>query len=419
MTMRFRTGLMLIVAVATMVLASCGHYVCGANFGNSTCAAGPVTLSGGTGSTAAAFVFVANGTGAGTVVGYTLDTNATPPTLTATADYTAPSTPNEDAGLGMAVAQKQFLYTAFGSTGQIYGWSISTTGTLTAVPGSPYTAAFANVGSSVFDTHRVATNPAGTLLFVADEFLDEIFVYQIGSGGVLAAVTGSPFSVPFSPGNMTTDGLGNYLYITETFSNHTGSEVGAYSIGTGGNLGVLTQVAGSPFAFPMWQVAGEPTGQFLVGTKGLSQSVNGADDDTLYVFSITQSGASAGAITQVSTMTTTNSPFSIAVQSNSGGNLVYTFGLDDLGDAFNPVEGYALNSGGTLTIDNGSPFEIADVGTEGQFDQSGGLLFVYGGVFEVNTVVYSVTALEVSGSNLTVPTPSGTYGGFWVTTDPQ
>jgi len=112
------------VALAMMGLASCGHYTCGATFGSSTCAAGPPGLSGGggTGSATAAFVFVANGSATGSIVGYTLNTSVTPPTLTATANYTAPVTPSADAGMGMAVAQKQFLYTAFGSTGQIFSW---------------------------------------------------------------------------------------------------------------------------------------------------------------------------------------------------------------------------------------------------------------------------------------------------------
>ena len=422
MTMRVRTVSMVIIALAIMGLASCGHYTCGANFGSSTCAAGPPSLSGGGtgGSAAAAFVFVLNGTATGSVVGYTLNTSVNPPTLTSTANYTAPVTPTADSGIGMAVAQKQFLYAAFGSTQQILGWTISSTGTLTAVSGGAVNlpSTFATGGTTTFDTRRVATNPAGTLLFIADELGSQIFVYQIGGGGVLSAVTGSPFSVfPLSPGNMTTDGLGTFLYVTETFSDHTGDAVAAFSIGSGNSLGVLTAVPGSPFVgtpFDMWQVQGEPTGKFLIGTKGMSASVNGSDDLNLYVFSI----GSSGAISFVAPFPTTNSPFSIAVDPNTGsGDLIYAFGLDDAGTAFNPVEGFALSSSGALAKVNGSPFTAGAVGSEGQFDQSGGLLFVYGGLFDVNTVVYRVTALDVSSGNLTTPTGIGTFGGFWVGTD--
>ncbi len=115
---------------------------------------------------------------------------------------------------------------------------------------------------------------------------------------------------------------------------------------------------------------------------------------------------------------TTNSPFSIAVDPNTGsGDLIYAFGKDDLGKAFNPVEGFALSSSGALTKVNGSPFAAGAVGSEGQFDQSGGLLFVYGGLFDINTVVYRVTALDVATGKLTTPTGIGTFGGFWVGTD--
>jgi hypothetical protein len=409
---------MVIIALTIMGLASCGHYTCGANFGSSTCSAGPPGLSGGggTGSADAAFVFVLNGTGTGSVVGYTLNTSVNPPTLAATANYTAPVTPSADAGIGMAVAQKQFLYAAFGSTDQIFVWTISSTGTLTAVGTTPVSAPFLTGATSTFDTRRVATNPTGTLLFIADEFGSQVFVYQIGSGGVLSAVTGSPFAVPISPGNMATDGLGKYLYITETFSDHTGDQIAAFSIGTGSSLGFLTAVSGSPFigaSFNMWQVQGEPTGQFMIGTKGLSTSVNGSEDPNLYVFSIGSTGALAAPVL----FPTTTSPFNIATESNAGGNLVDTFGLNVGGTAFNPVEGFALSSSGALTKVNGSPFTAGAVGSEGQFDQSGGLLFVYGGLLNNTSVVYEVTALDVSGGNLMTPAGIGTFGGFWVGTD--
>jgi 6-phosphogluconolactonase len=419
MTMRVRASLMLVVAM--MGLASCDHYNCptGATFGSSSCTASAAGLGGGTGTgtATAAFVFVSNGSGGtGAVEGYTLDTSVAPPTLGATPSYTAPATPGEDAGMGMVVAQKQFLYTAFGSTSQIFGWTIGSAGTLTAVSGSPYTAPFLSAASTTFDTQEMATNPAGTLLFIADAALDKIFVYQIGTAGVLTAATGSPFTVPFSPGNLTTDGSGKYLYIAEELGNHTGSEVGAYAIGS---TGALTVVPGSPFVFPMWQVQGEPTGQFLIGTTGQSEAVNGTDNDNLYVFSITQSGTTAGAIAPVSgsPFPTTNSPLSIAVQSNTGGNLIYSFGVADSDLAFNPVEAYTLSSSGALSAVTGSPFTSAEVGDVGQFDQTGDFVFIYGGVVTDNTVAYTVTAFGVASGVPSELISTGTYGGYWVVTD--
>jgi len=432
MTMRVKAVLMLMAALAMMGLAGCDHYVCtsGANFGSSTCTAGTVGLgTTGSGSTTAAFAFVEDGTGLASVVdGYTLDTTTTPPTMVATANYIPPVTPPSDPGMGMAVAQKQFLYMAFGSTNTIYGWIISSSGTLTPVGGSPYIEPFQSSASFEFFTNRVITNPAGTLLFVADEALSQIFVYQIGSGGVLTAV-GSPFAVPFPPGNMTTDGLGKYLYVTDSDdATHTGSEIAGYSIGTGSNLGVLTAVPGSPFFgtspnYQMWQVLGDPTGAYLIGTtgnsKGQNQGFNGSgiDDDNLYVFSI---NSSSGTIQPAagSPFATTYSPVSIAVQSNPGGNLVYSFGVADSGTVFNPSEGFTLSSSGTLTKVNGSPFSGAAVGYEGQFDQSGAFLFMYGGLFNESTVIYNVSAFDVVNGAAGQFGLIGTFGGHWVATDP-
>jgi hypothetical protein len=427
MRMQVRTVLMLIVGLAVMGLANCDHYVCTVELGSSSCTPSTPGLgaSGTGGSATAAFVFVADSTGTsttGTIDGYTLNTSAS--TFLATPSYTAPTTPLGDGGVGLAVAQKQFLYTGYGSTNQIYGWTIGADGTLTAISGSPYAAPFMVFVGTGFGAQSIITNPAGTLLFFSDAGQNEIYVYQIGSGGVLTAVTGSPFPIPFSPGNLATDGLGDYLYITDVAGNHTGSQVGAYVINS--TTGALTLVPGSPFAFPMFQVQGDPTGKFLIGTTGQSAAVNGTDNDNLYVFSITQSGATAGAITAVtgSPFPTTNSPLNIAVESNPNGNLVYSFGIEDTALAFNPPEGYALSSTGALTPVTGSPFTDAAVGDMGQLDQSGSFLFVYGGIFDSSnqTVTYQMGALDVgSGGALTEPTSTLTLtsGGFWVVTDPQ
>jgi 6-phosphogluconolactonase len=426
MTMRVRAVLMLLVALATIGLASCDHYNCSTGpilSGSCTASATGLGSGGTTGSATAAFVFVSDGAGtgtAGTIDGYTLNTTAS--TFAATPSYTAPSTPLLDSGVGMVVAQAQFLYTGFASTNQIFGWSIGADGTLTAVNGSPYSVSFMDFVPAGFGTQSIITNPAGTLLFFST-FQDNIYVYQIGSGGVLTAAAGSPFSAPFS-GNLATDGLGKYLYITDA-NDHAGSQIAAYSIGTSGSL---TAVQGSPFAFPMWQVQGDPTGKFLIGTTGHSVALNGTDDDHLYVFGITQAGTNvtnAGAIAPVtgSPFATQFSPLSIAVQSNTSGNLVYSFGLADSDLAFNPVEGYELGSTGTLTLASGSPFSDATVGDLGQLDQSGAFLFVYGGIFNTstNTITYQLGAFDVgSGGTLTQPTSTLTLpaGGFFAVTDP-
>ncbi len=423
MKMQVRIGLVLMLALAALGLSSCDHYVCGANFGNSTCTGGATTLSqSGGGSTSAAFVFAVdsnNGGANGSIDGFTIDT--TNNTFQATTSYTAPTVPANNGGVGMAVAQKQFLYAAFGN-GQLFGWTISSTGSLTSVAGSPFAAPFlADYVIAVGEAYMI-TNPAGTYLYVSAQSANQIYGFQIGSSGVLTAITGSPFSAVFplggGPNNLAIDGLGKYLYASNGDAvTHTAGQILTYSIGA---TGTLTPV-GSALNSSMWLLKGEPTGAYMIGTTGHSASVAGvSDDDHLYVFSI----GSNGALSLTSTETTVYSPWSIAAQSNSGGNLVYSFSFNDTDTAFNPPEGFSIQTGGSLQLLSGSPFSGLTNGSWGQFDQSGLLLLDWASYFDPNTnaTVTTLSPFNVgSGGALTQPISTLTLNnpGFWVVTDPQ
>jgi 6-phosphogluconolactonase (cycloisomerase 2 family) len=419
-------GLLVALATTALVLSSCGHYVCGHTFGASTCTAtGKGFGSGGSGGSSSAFVFAVDQQG--TADGFALDTSAS--TFGAISGFSAPTIPQNDFGVGMVVAQKKFLYTGFGasSPNQLFGWSIdSSTGALTKVNGSPYAAPFLGfVGASGFPQLSMITNPAGTLLFIADAGNAQIWVYQIGGDGSLQAASGSPFSTgTFQPFNMTTDGLGKYLYATDVISTHEGiGGIAAYSINS--SNGKLTPLANSPFVFPtpMWAVQGEPSGKYLIGTSGKTALLAGTDDKNLYVFSINQS---TGALTLNGTFPTTNAPFSIAVSPvATNGTFVYSFGIESTGSTgtgFNPIEGYSISSTGTLT--SVGTFSNVQLGSWGQFDQSGTLLFDYSQIQNLGTgtitaqmgafSVASSGAITQIGSALTLGTP-----GYWAVTDTQ
>ncbi|HLV89395.1 MAG TPA: hypothetical protein VKV39_20590 [Candidatus Sulfotelmatobacter sp.] len=419
----------LLVMLATLLLSNCSPYGCKVTFGSSTCTPSGGSGFGGSGSgggggggggngTTAAFVYAADQ--AGTVDGLELTTNAS--TLTSIPSYTPPTIPTNTGGVGMVVAQKTYLYVGIAGTFQIYGYAIGSAGTLSTISGSPFTATYlANYIGGVGQANMI-TNPAGTFLFISDATGNSIHVLQIGSTGGLTEIGGSPFACPAgfsSPMNLATDGLGKYLYVVSgNYSNHQGSQVAAFSIGSSG---ALAAVPGSPFAYKMWQLAGEPTGQFLVGTSGSTAYYSGVtDDDNLYVFSINQTN---GAPTLLGKIPTVNSPFSIAMQSNSGGNLVYAFGFNDTATAFNPIEGFSLSSTGQLSQTTGEPYSFGE-GSWGQFDQSGAWLFVYASFFNssTNTFTTQMTPLAVgTGGSLSQPVATGSLQtpGFWVVTDPQ
>jgi 6-phosphogluconolactonase (cycloisomerase 2 family) len=404
------------IMLGTLLLSNCSPYGCRVTFGSSTCSSsssGSSTFGGGgggggggTGTTAALAYAVDEG---GTIDGYTL-TSGSSPTFAATADYTAPLVPTNLEGSGMAVAQSQYLYAAF-PTGQIYAWTIGNGGSLAAVSGSPFSASFL-VGEPAGGLWSMIVNPAGTLLFMVDTSGMSVHVYQIQSGGALSQVTGSPFSVPFFPGNLGTDGQGKYLYVTGDIDT---TEVAAFTIGSSG---ALTTVSGSPFSFPMAQVQGDASGQYLIGIQGSTYGIN-----DLYVFSIAQSGSNAGAISLVSgsPVATTYVPYSFAVQPNSGGTLIYSFSTNSTG--YNPIEGYQLDTtNGALSMLNGSPFSGVSNGFWGQFDQSGAYLFVYGDISNGTAGVPYLGALSVaSGGTLTQPTSELDLAslGFWAVTDPK
>ncbi len=431
MKIRSRVLLFLLVLLATMFLANCNSYSCG-GFGALPCGAGNGNGSGpfgggggGGGSSSSAYVFAVDQGGA--IDGYSLNTTAG--TFATTTNYTAPVVPPNNGGVGMVVAQQQFLYAGFGEVGELYAWTINSSGSLTAISGSPYSAPFLVDDGLGVGQNNMITNPAGTMLFISDTLQDVIYVFTIGAGGVLNAVTGSPFAVPFGPMNLATDGLGNYLYAVDgNFTTHTGVEIEAYSIGTGTNAGVLTPVTGSPFVYPMWQLQGEPTGTYMIGTSGNSSvtGFSGVDDDHLYVFSIAQSGNNAGALTQVqgSPFSTEFSPLNIAVQSDADANLVYSFSINDSGSGFNGTEGYSISSTGTLSPVGGTPFTGVGEGTWGQFDQSGAFLMNYASYINegTGTLVTQLAPLDVASSGLLtqpVATLSLVTPGFWVVTDPQ
>jgi len=159
-------------------------------------------------------------------------------------------------------------------------------------------------------------------------------------------------------------------------------------------------VLGSPFGFPMWQLQGDQSGQFLIGT-----TASVAGDAHLYVFSVAGVGSAApGAISPVvgSPFPTANTPTAVEVQPGGTGNLVYSISVSPFGGE-NPIEGYQLNpSTGALTIISGSPFGFFS--TDGVFDQSGTYFFTYDGssstvsVFDVtkNSALSQAIASEPS-----------------------
>jgi 6-phosphogluconolactonase len=125
-----------------------------------------------------------------------------------------------------------FVFVALNTANKIAAFSVDpTTGALTPVPGSPFAAGF----EPVF----LALSASQNFLY-AMNFLDRsISAYSIASNGMLTQVSGSPFLLSDTPGDITVTG-DNFLYVTLPKSN----QILGFSIAANGGLSAL---AGSPF----------------------------------------------------------------------------------------------------------------------------------------------------------------------------
>ncbi len=394
MAMKVRVLLCSVVVLALMGLAGCGHYTCGNTFGSATCSSsgsgGISQGGGGTSGTPAAFDFFEN---SGTLDAALLDTSGN---FNLISNFVSP--PQTLSGIGgMIIVQKQWLYMALTGGLQIQAYSINGgNGALTAISGSPFSSP---------DTDAITSDPAGKFLFLCGADDDQVTVFAINqTNGSLTAVGSFPAGVGFAE-QATTDGLGKFLYVT---AGNLGGQVAVFSIGASGSL---TPVAGSPFSISIAQLKSEPTGKFLLGVTGNGANNGFASDDNVYVFSINQS---TGVITPVagSPFATTFTPASLAV--NPNGTFVYTFNQTVTG--VSPMEGFQFNTTtGALTPLPTSPF-AALTAPAGVFDQSGAYLFMHPGTtVTVASVDSSTGAVTSIGSPITgIGSPVG-----WAATDPH
>jgi 6-phosphogluconolactonase (cycloisomerase 2 family) len=413
MTTRIQAFFVLFAVSAMTLLTGCSSaYKCTFGFGASSCTStGPINpgQGGGTAPLVSAYYVATN---PNEVSAAELSTTNTLELIPNFADPLLPGTTG--AGSAMAIAQSKFVYVTYPSTPGLYAWSISsTTAGLTALNGSPFAASFtAGMPIASVPVYSMITNPTGTLLFVADQLDQQIDVFSIDpSTGLLTAVQGSPFAALVSPSNLATDGLGRFLYVNQGDVNGQGEQMAVFTIDA--TTGTLSAGTTMPL-INMWQVQGDPTGQFMVGADGEvgTKPPLQALDDTLHVFSINQT---TGVLTQVSTVVTTNAP--TTVQFHPSGKWVYSFGIQTALNFDAPVEGFSFNSTtGTLTKLSGSPFTI--FGTDpydGFLDQSGKYMFVHSSnVFETATVDLTTGIPTIVSIPLQVSSNLG-----WAVTDPQ
>ncbi|MGA7217479.1 MAG: beta-propeller fold lactonase family protein [Candidatus Sulfotelmatobacter sp.] len=163
----------------------------------------------------------------------------------------------------------QYLVVGEASLTAVGVYSISTSGTLTAALGSPFAAS-----ASPFD---VAVNCAGNLVYVIDNgsfngSYSAIDAYSISSSGTLTPVPGEPFynGTSSTSGGLVLSPNGQFLFVTDTFS----QDISSLAVSSDG---ALAQVAGSPFTTVDWTggVAITRSGNYLYSVYFDSERVDG------------------------------------------------------------------------------------------------------------------------------------------------
>jgi len=127
-----------------------------------------------------------------------------------------------------------FLYLSNGSAGTISVLSFGSNGALTQIPTSPVSGpAGANIAGTTIDAK-------GQFLYAADSANNGVAAFSIAASGGLTPVAAKPFPAGTQPVAVAVDSTGTLLYSANFGSN----DVSAFTVSSG----VLTAVAGSPFA---------------------------------------------------------------------------------------------------------------------------------------------------------------------------
>jgi 6-phosphogluconolactonase len=227
------------------------------------------------------------------------------------------------------------LTTASGST-QV---TIGTAATNSNVSGQYWPLTLNGNTSHVIVPTGINVTPSGNYVYVtaydstASPNVGYVFAFSVGSGGVLTAVSGSPFQAGTLLSSVASDSTGSYLYATD----YTKGNVLGFSIAS---TGVLTQLASSPYK------AGTNPSSIVVNQYFKFAYVANATDATVSAYSM-----SNGALTNVGTYATGTQPVAIGIDPSTA-HFLYT--VNFLGST---VSGFQLNqTDGTLLITQFSPY---------------------------------------------------------------
>jgi 6-phosphogluconolactonase len=269
-----------------------------------------------------------------------------------------------------ATPSASFLYASNGNLGTIAGFSISKSGDLSEVSGSPFLFT-TNSSFSVYPpVDNLAMHPSGKFLYAPDISQNKVAGFAIdGATGNLTAVPGSPFPAGSLPLQAAIVPSGAFLYT----SNYGDNTISGFTINS--SSGSLTQIGGSPFPVPGELPDGlvvHPSGKFLYAVVPLVGGI-GMGENGVASFTMDQT---SGTLTPVQGSPVTfgtefPGPFSIA--QDPSGKYLYVLGSSD-----GKIYEFSIDAGtGALTPLAGSPYnqELILYASDLTVDPSGKFLY--------------------------------------------
>jgi 6-phosphogluconolactonase (cycloisomerase 2 family) len=159
-----------------------------------------------------------------------------------------------------------------------------------------------------------------------------VFGFSVGSGGVLTPLAGSPFAAGILPSAIASDASSKYVYLTD----YTSSNVRGFSVASG----QLIPLAGSPFP------TGNAPSAIVVNPSFSFAYVTNSTDSSISAYSM-----SNGVLTPIGSYPTGLQPVAIGIDPSTN-HFLYTANF--LG---NDVSGFQLSqTAGTLLVSQFSPY---------------------------------------------------------------
>src|ERR1700722_17473605 len=148
-----------------------------------------------------------------------------------------PNGPSAPGGFGIAATPSaSFLYSSNDTAGGVAGFSISQTGALSAVDGSPFLLPNDPPYSNLSNVDSLAMHPSGQFLYAPDPPTNDVVAFAVdNTTGVL-----TPFPAGTQPEQVVVTPSGQFLYVSDDDTSASAGGIWAFTINS--STGSLTTI---------------------------------------------------------------------------------------------------------------------------------------------------------------------------------